>query len=1289
MNFSQEHDKKQFLQPTVNAISAMLDLPVSIWLVDEAGKVLRAVAVTETLEELIGNAEIPLDGPSVAAGVFKTLETAVVENIEADENWQFKAGILSLGLRSAVMPPLLIKNREVGLLVVYVPKENPLKLEKLKPKVESAALQIADTLRHVQGLETLNEVGRQLNSQIQNPQFLLKNIIQSAQQVLNCEHVSIFLKDSTSGDLVLEKSSTDQLRRDRFKPGEGLAGVVVQTGESMLVPDALKHPNYVPGLYLTAKKRSMLLSPIKSEGGKDVVGVISADIVGLDGFDSQDMLWLETLTNHAATAIKNTQLYQYVNQRRKAMVDIGKKLTEKIHLSENDVFELIYEQATHKLDVDNFFIALHDEEDDMIHFVLASSEGKRVSVNTEEGWKDRQWLEGHKIEMIISTNEHLLLNTRKEIEERFQDRPEKNLARSWLGVPMHSGEKILGIVATYNYEQDYFFNEDDVEIFQVLADLASVAIENARFYTQCADDIASLQDINEAVVSKDRDEILQLIVRKAVETMPGEYSSLWLIELGTGDLILEAAYGSAGTRAREVKRLKKASATSINLEVAGTGTPHICSDVKLEPRFYRIYEKAKSSVTVPLRYRNSVIGTLNVESSKLNAFTEQHSEMLDSFSDQAAIAIENFRLYTQLQEQRDIQIEAIRQISMSIASPFEIGSILDGVLDWVIKLMGEASLGEIRLLDKETDELVAERFRGEEIDEQYRRTPVGKGITGWVAQYKEPLLIRDVSKNERYLPFLKNMGSEIAVPIIKEDELIGVLNIEHPQINAFTENDVKLAEAIANLTSIAVENTRLYKKLQEQREKRIQAIGEISASIAAVIERKQVLNKILNWTISLIGEKSFGEIRLLDRETNELVAECSVGGIQKDEYARIPVGKGITGWVAQHKQRLLIEDVSEDSRYLPYREGIRTELAVPMLKDEELIGVLNIEHSRIKAFTEDDAKLAEAIATLASVAIENARLYEQIQAQRETQIEAIHEISTSIAAPLELTRVMDGVLDWLIKLLGEASLAEVQFFENETNELVTKHSKGTIRENKHLRIPIDKGITGWVAQNRVPLMVPDVSKNSRYLACVGVTKSELAVPILKGDELIGVLNIEHHIVNAFTDDDVKLAVAIANLVAIAIKNADIYDELDTRVKKRTAELKAAYEISEAGHDAKNFEELYPKIHEIIKKLIPSAEKNFRIGIYNYIKGLFEIPHWKDEYDELLCDELIKKGLTGYVFRTGDSLICSPEMRDELIEKGEIRLLGKPSKSWMGVPLKIDGECIGVIVVQSYYKESKV
>lgn len=199
MNFSQEHNKKQFLQPSVNAISAMLELPVSIWLVDESKEALRAVAFTESLEKIIG--VIPLRASNVAVGVFRMSKTAIIEDIEADENWQLKAETLSMGLKSAIISPLRVKNRDVGVLTLYVPENKSEDLEALRPKAEASASQIAATLESfekecdkAQALARLSEISHELLSiqTLPDARNLLKKIADSAKEVLKADLIELY-----------------------------------------------------------------------------------------------------------------------------------------------------------------------------------------------------------------------------------------------------------------------------------------------------------------------------------------------------------------------------------------------------------------------------------------------------------------------------------------------------------------------------------------------------------------------------------------------------------------------------------------------------------------------------------------------------------------------------------------------------------------------------------------------------------------------------------------------------------------------------------------------------------------------------------------------------------------------------------------------------------------------------------------------------------------------------------------------------------------------------------------
>jgi GAF domain-containing protein len=281
----------------------------------------------------------------------------------------------------------------------------------------------------------------------------------------------------------------------------------------------------------------------------------------------------------------------------------------------------------------------------------------------------------------------------------------------------------------------------------------------------------------------------------------------------------------------------------------------------------------------------------------------------------------------------------------------------------------------------------------------YETITLDQGITGWVARHGKPRFEPDVTEAEEYLGLFEGIKSEIAVPIQRSGKTIGVLNIENAKENALNENHLHLAEAFADLIAVAIENQELYDQLQSQQRAQVNAIEEISRSIVSSFERETILEGILESTVTLMGEANLGNIRLVDEVTGDLVVEAQHGEAVGKSHDRIPKGQGITGYVAEFGESLLVSDVNDVSslpegvEYVRFLADTRSELAVPMKKEDEVIGVLNIEHPRPNAFTEEDQHLVEAVAGLSVVALENARLHQELQAMhQELQDKRINEM---------------------------------------------------------------------------------------------------------------------------------------------------------------------------------------------------------------------------------------------------------------------------------------------------------
>jgi sigma-B regulation protein RsbU (phosphoserine phosphatase) len=325
----------------------------------------------------------------------------------------------------------------------------------------------------------------------------------------------------------------------------------------------------------------------------------------------------------------------------------------------------------------------------------------------------------------------------------------------------------------------------------------------------------------------------------------------------------------------------------------------------------------------------------------------------------------------------------------------EVADVVNTTLDFNTSLKRVAELVRkvidyqifaILLLNERTQEL-SMRFQigyPRELAERIR-VKVGEGVTGLAAQRRETVLVPDVSKEPNYVGLVPEVCSELAVPLIVKNRLIGVLNIEAVQPNYFTEDHKRLLTLIASRMAVGIENARLYTRTTRQT-RTLQLLNEIARELTSILNLDELLKHIAELLARLIDYQMFS-ILLLDASGEKLQHRFSLRfgeNVQlKDER---PLGEGVVGYAAEHKQVVLVPDVSKDSRYIPLNPETRSEMAVPLIYKGNLIGILDLEHTRRGFFTEDHKRTVTTLAAQVAIALENARLYEEV-ARQEKRLE--------------------------------------------------------------------------------------------------------------------------------------------------------------------------------------------------------------------------------------------------------------------------------------------------------------
>jgi len=289
------------------------------------------------------------------------------------------------------------------------------------------------------------------------------------------------------------------------------------------------------------------------------------------------------------------------------------------------------------------------------------------------------------------------------------------------------------------------------------------------------------------------------------------------------------------------------------------------------------------------------------------------------------------------------------------------------------------------------------------------RLKVGQGVVGAAVQQGRPILVDDVREEPRWVGTVASAVSQLAVPLRRKGRVIGALNLLSDKRGAFTSRDEAVLKQFGAHVAVAIENARLFES-ERHYVTMMETLAEIGREMASILDLDALLARIAGLTKRLVDYRTFG-ILLLNEESQELEMKIAVSYGDDAALKRVKLGQGLVGWAAQHKEAVLVDDVSTDPRYIPAVKDVRSELVVPMLVKDRCIGVFDLESPELSAFTKEHAELLTLLASQAAVAIENARLYEEVR-RNEVRIEKELRFAQRVQAallPTDLPTRLRGV----------------------------------------------------------------------------------------------------------------------------------------------------------------------------------------------------------------------------------------------------------------------------------------
>jgi PAS domain S-box-containing protein len=689
--------------------------------------------------------------------------------------------------------------------------------------------------------------------------------------------------------------------------------------------------------------------------------------------------------------------------------------------------------------------------------------------------------------------------------------------------------------------------------------------------------------------------LLQTLVERAARLLNASGGGLYLCDPDRREVRCVVSYNTphdyTGTL---LKYGEGASGTA-----AQTGEPLIIDDYRSWSRRAGAFEEQQPFSAVlcaPLVWKEQVTGVVVLlDDAQRRRFTEADLELLTMFANHAAIAVENARLYEQAQNeinersqaeealrQRTAQLEALRQMGLELTAELDLDALLRSVVSRAVELLGGTE-GGLYLYRPDQDVLewaVATNPSIPALGTVLRR---GEGLSGKIWETGDPLIVDDYQRWDGRAEVYEgySFASVVGAPVHwratgADEELLGVINVSAGPERAFSPTDAELLGLFANQAAIAIRNTRLYEEAR-QRALEQEMLRETALILTTTLERDEVVQRILAQLQEVVPYDT-ASVQLLRNGCLEIVGcrgfpkpEEIVGITFDPEQEDNPNRK-----VVRNRAPHIVHDaptVYEEFQRGPHAPArIRSWLGVPMLVGERLIGMIALDRNVPGFYTQEHARLAEAFAAQAAIAIENSRLFQAEREQRELT-EALEQAAGAVSSTLELDQVLDRILEQVERVVtGDAF--NVMLVENGAARVVRWRAHRTMeRQYLHLTLVIANyhNLTTMVATGE-PVVVLDKATDPNWVEEEGWgwVHSYIGAPIRVTGSTVGFLNVYGTRPSQFSQADGHQLQAFADHAAAAIENAQLYrtlqdhaGQLEQRVRERTAELRAQFGRLEA------------------------------------------------------------------------------------------------------------------------------
>ena len=1071
----------------------------------------------------------------------------------------------------------------------------------------SEAEQLADRLgaqageleRRVDAQRTLAEMAVQLTS-LRDPSDVLVQTLRAAVRLLQGQGGQIGMiatdPDGTirwgDGHSLIHGHLRPFTKADRTKIDEGVAGRAVRELGVSWTDDYLADESFPhePSVDATAERlgiRAVIAAPLVVEGKAiGAIGVYSEEPATFEGDDGE---LLGLLAGQATIVLTNARLNMEAEvtahqlaHRVEAQRTLGEIATSITSLRDpSAVLARTIDEAKRLLHADHVIIhQVRPGTSELADYRDALSVGPETAPSDDVTVSIGQGIAGRAIgERKVSWTGDYLADESFEHTTKADEWISRFGYRSQMSAPLIGDEGPLGAISAYSPRADAF-SADDGDLLGTLASQAAIVLGNARLYEELERRIEAQRSLGEIAARitaiRDPGDVLQRTLDEAVRLLDADGGRIELVS-EAGDL--RWAFGHSAIDL-PVERIPTDAPQGTGEGVSGTAirdrrvvrTGDYLADTSFahaEPsdRYIRQHG-VRSVMSAPLIGEEGAIGSITVHSQARGAFDGADAELLEVLASQAAIAVNNARLYEQLRDRVDAQ-RTLADITAEIAALHEPATVLQRTVEEAQRLLRADSAIINPLEDSET--LLGWPIAYSPTDGDTDDVPVrvGVGVSGRAMSERRVVRTGDYlhdpafDHDDELDEYIRRRGmrSVMTAPLISSAGNLGGLTVQSARENAFDEGDAELLRLLADQAAIAITNARLYDDLgtesaalarQTDSQRRLLQINQ---QLLSTLEPASVLELIADGMKSVVWYDNLAVYRVDDGD------EALVPVLARDANAEavldfaVPRGKGLTWWTIEHREPVLINEALGDPRLIQIPNTPVEEeaiIVVPLISGDEVIGAMNISRTggAEVRFTEVEFEMVQLFAGQAAVAIANARLYEQLRDRVDAQ-RSLAEIAAQIAALHDPQTVLDRAVADAARLL-DADRAQINLLGERGDQLERPIAAAPVLPSpEDVVVPIGSGIAGMAAAERRVRWTGDYLDDTEFPHDPGDARIEaqrihsmMSAPLLGPDRLIGTITIQAVERNAFGAEDAELLQLLADQAAIALTNARLYAEVE-------------------------------------------------------------------------------------------------------------------------------------------------